>query len=553
MPTAIPLDRHATVVSVLREAARVNGDVEAYVEPAGPGPRRALTFAEWDRAADGVAGYLDGRGVRKGDVVAVLLPSCIDYAVLYAALLRLGAITSGINPRMGSREVASVLERAAPVLLVVDPDVALPAETDVPQVTRAEVAEAWTGDPPPAWPDLGPHDPVAVVWTSGTTGRPKGALFDHANLAAVARGTDVLSRPGDRRLSPLPFAHVAYMTRAWDEIAHGVTTVITPTPWRAEDAIRIMEAERITVGQGVPTQWALMLARQESAEADLGALRVVGTGAARMAAAMVAEVRQRFGAPVVVRYTSTEASLGTGTTLSSTDDEVATTVGRPVPGVELAIVDDDGAPVAPGTIGKVMLRSPAVMRGYWDQGPGRGRSVADLIDGEATAAVLAADGWLTTGDFGSITPEGNLQLAGRAHERYIRGGYNVYPAEVEEALTSHPAVARAAVVGSPDDVLGEIGVAVVVAAPGAQPELAALRAHCVAQLSDYKAPDALVVVDELPLTPMMKVDAVRLGVLAAEAADERRAARAQDRGAAAGMVGSGVDEAADTAGKKERA
>ncbi len=553
MPTAIPLDRHATVVSVLREAARVNADVEAYVEPAGPGPRRSLTFAEWDRAADGVAGYLDGRGVGMGDVVGLLLPSCIDYAVLYAALQRLGAITSGINPRMGSREVASVLERAAPVLLVVDPDVALPAETDVPQVTRAEVAEAWTGDPPPAWPDLGPHDPVAVVWTSGTTGRPKGALFDHANLAAVARGTDVLSQPGDRRLSPLPFAHVAYMTRAWDEIAHGVTTVITPTPWRAEDAIRIMEIERVTVGQGVPTQWALMLARQESAEADLGALRVVGTGAARMAAAMVAAVRETFGAPVVVRYTSTEASLGTGTTLSSTDEEVATTVGRPVPGVELAIVDDDGAPVAPGTIGKVMLRSPAVMRGYWGQGPGRGRSVAELIDAEATASVLADDGWLSTGDFGSITPEGNLQLAGRAHERYIRGGYNVYPAEVEEALASHPAVARAAVVGSPDDVLGEIGVAVVVAAPGAPPELAALRAHCAAQLSDYKAPDALVIVDELPLTPMMKVDPVRLAALAAQAADERRAARAQDRGTAAGMVGSGVDEAADAAGKKERA
>ena len=553
MPTAIPLDRHATVVSVLREAARVNADVEAYVEPAGPGPRRALTFAAWDRAADGVAGYLDARGVRKGDVVGLLLPSCIDYAVLYAALQRLGAITSGINPRMGSREVASVLERAAPVLLVVDADVARPEETDVPQVTRAEIAAAWDGAPPPAWPELGPHDPVAVVWTSGTTGRPKGALFDHANLAAVARGTDVLSQPGDRRLSPLPFAHVAYMTRAWDEIAHGVTTVITPTPWRAEDAVRIMEAERVTVGQGVPTQWALMLARQESAEADLRALRVVGTGAARMAASMVAAVRERFGAPVVVRYTSTEASLGTGTTLTSTDDEVATTVGRPVPGVELAIVDDGGAPAGPGTIGKVMLRSAAVMRGYWGQGPGRGRTVAELVDTEATAAVLAADGWLSTGDFGSITPEGNLQLAGRAHERYIRGGYNVYPAEVEEALASHPSVARAAVVGSPDDVLGEIGVAVVVAAPETEPELAALRAHCAAQLADYKAPDALVVVDELPLTPMMKVDPVRLGALAAQAAEERRMARAQGRGAGAGMVGSGVDEAADTAGKKERA
>jgi acyl-CoA synthetase (AMP-forming)/AMP-acid ligase II len=554
MPTAIPLERHSTVVSVLREAARVNGDVEAYVEPAGAGERRSLTFAQWDRAADGVAGYLEGRGVRKGDVVCLLLPSCIDYAVLYAALQRLGAITSGINPRMGAQEVASVVERAAPVLMVVDPNAAVPAgAADVPQATRAEVADAWAAPGPSSWPELGPHDPVAVVWTSGTTGRPKGAVFDHANLVAVARGTDVLSRPGDRRLSPLPFAHVAYMTRAWDEIAHGVTTVITPTPWRADEAIRIMVAERITVGQGVPTQWALMLASDELAGADLGALRVVGTGAARMSATMVGEVRKRFGAPVVVRYTSTEASLGTGTTLTSSDAEVATTVGRPVPGVELAIVDDAGAPVAPGLIGRVMLRSPAAMRGYWGRGPGHGRPLEELIDAEATASVLAPDGWLTTGDFGFVTPEGNLQLAGRAHERYIRGGYNVYPAEVEEALASHPTVARAAVIGAPDDVLGEIGVAVVVAEHGPGPELAVLRAHCAAQLSDYKAPDALVVVDELPLTPMMKVDPVRLGALAAQAAEERRSARERDHRPGAGMVGSGDTEEAEEADEKERA
>ena len=554
MPTAIPSERHDTVVSVLREAAQVNGDVEAYVEPAGARARRSLTFAQWDRAADGVAGYLQGHGVQKGDVVCLLVPSSIDYAVLYAALQRLGAITSGINPRMGPGEVASVLERAAPVLLVVDPEAAsAPDVAGLTQVTREEVAASWDGDAPTAWPDLGAHDPVTVVWTSGTTGRPKGAVFDHANLAAVARGTDILSQPGDRRISPVPFAHVGYMTRAWDEIAHGVTTVITPTPWRADDAVRIMAAERITVGQGVPTQWALMLASDELDRADLSALRVVSTGAARPSATMIAEMRRRFGVPVVVRYTSTESSLGTGTSLTSTDDEVAITVGRPVPGVELAVVDDDGAPVAAGSIGRVMLRSEAVMRGYWGRGPGRGRPVADLIDAEATAAVLAADGWLTTGDFGLLTPDGNLQLAGRAHERYIRGGYNVYPAEVEEALMTHPAVARAAVVGAADDVLGEIGVAVVVAAAGHEPELAPLRAHCAARLSDYKAPDALVVVDELPLTPMMKVDPVRLGELAAGAAEARRSARSQRHGPTAGMVGSGDTHGPEAAHEKERA
>jgi acyl-CoA synthetase (AMP-forming)/AMP-acid ligase II len=538
-------------VSVLREAALVNGAVEAYVEPDGEGGRRSLTFAAWDRAADGVAGHLARLGVVKGDVVCLLLPASIDYAVLYAALLRLGAITSGINPRMGAGEVASILDRAAPVLLVLDPETGLPHHGGtVDVVTRAET-RSWWGEPgPDSRPQLASSDPVAVVWTSGTTGQPKGAVFDHANLAAVARGTDVLSQPGDRRLSPVPFAHVGYMTRAWDEIGNAVTTVITPTPWRADDAIRIMADEAVTVAQGVPTQWALMLASAGLPQADLSTLRVAATGAARTTASMVAEVRRRFGVPVVVRYTSTESSLGTGTTLTSSDEEVATTVGHPVAGVELAIVDEAGDPVPAGSVGRVLLRSAAVMRGYWGRGPGRGRSVPELVDAEATGAVLAADGWLTTGDFGRLTPDGNLQLAGRAHERYIRGGYNVYPAEVEAALSSHPAIERAAVVGVTDEVLGEVGVAVVVAAPGALPDLASLRAHCADQLSDYKAPDALVVVGELPLTPMMKVDPVRLAALAARGAEERRRGLAQSRRPGAGVLGSGPTGADD---EKERA
>jgi acyl-CoA synthetase (AMP-forming)/AMP-acid ligase II len=269
-----------------------------------------------------------------------------------------------------------------------------------------------------------------------------------------------------------------------------------------------------------------------------------------MPATMVAELRRRLGVPVVVRYTSTESSLGTGTTLTSSDEEVATTVGRPVSGVELAIVDDDGAPVAPGSIGRVLLRSAAAMRGYWGRGPGRGRRTVEHIDRGATAAVLNPDGWLKTGDFGHLTPEGNLQLSGRAHERYIRGGYNVYPAEVEDALASHPAVDRVAVTGAPDDVLGEIGVAVVVPRGDDPPDLEALRAHVSTTLADYKAPDALVLVTELPLTPMMKVDLGRLADLAAEAASERAARVSQSRRSGAGVLGSAPNGAPD---EKERA
>jgi acyl-CoA synthetase (AMP-forming)/AMP-acid ligase II len=514
---------HRTVVEVLRSAAENHGDTEAYVEPAAslalaasptlsdsPASRRHLTFAEWDRAADGAAGLLAGHGVGRGSVVCLYLPSSIDYMIGYAAAVRLGAVASGINPRLGPGEVTSILHRTRPAVTLVDGGLRLPDGPAGRVVDRRTLAEATSGPPPARFPVLDPTDPVAVVWTSGTTGLPKGAVFDHDNLRAVAAGTDVLSQPGDRRLSPLPFAHVGSMTRLWDEAAHAVTTVITPSPWRAAEAVAVMVAERITVAQGVPTQWALVLAEPGLDDADLSALRIVGTGASRVPPELVEAMGRRFGVPVVVRYTTTEASLGTGTRPGDPPAVVATTVGRPVPGVELEITDDGGHPSGTGDVGRVRLRSGAVMRGYWAGPPtGPGRAGAQLDDA-ATGSVLDGEGWLTTGDFGFVDADGNLHLVGRANELYIRGGYNVYPAEVEDVLGRHPDVDAVAVLGLPDPVLGEVGVAAVVLTPGAPSDpdrlLAELRDLVRGSLADYKAPDRLVVTDALPLTPMMKVD-----------------------------------------------
>lgn len=512
-----------TVVDVLRAAASSRGEVTAYVEVAAPGSagiapagadgRRRLTFGQWDDAADGVARLLAGHGVRRGDVVCLLLPSSIDYAVCYQAAARLGAVTSGLNLRLGAAEQASVTARVRPRVTVVD--TTLVADERLPPdaggiVPRAALADA-AGDAAPHLPSLDAGDPVTVVWTSGSTGVPKGAVFDHRNLQAVAAGTDVLSRPGDRRLSPLPFCHVGYMTRAWDEIAHGITTVITPHPWTAAAAIALLAGEAVTVGQGVPTQWALVLAHPDLARADLSHLRVAGTGASRVPPELVAAMRERLGCPVVVRYTSTESSLGTGTNPGDPDDVVATTVGRPVPGVELEIVDDDGGKVPVGDVGRVRLRSGAVMRGYVGN-----LAAGEAIDAVSTAEVLDADGWLTTGDLGWVGEDGNLRLVGRATEMYIRGGYNVYPSEVEAVLGGHGGIAAVAVVGIADDVLGEIGAAFVVPRhPLRPPTLAELRALCAQRLADYKAPDRLTIVDQLPLTAMSKVDKRALAARAA--------------------------------------
>ncbi len=438
-----------------------------------------MSFAEWDRAADGCAAYLAARGAGPGDVVALVLPSSIDYAICYQAAMRLRAITTGLNPRLGPAEVASIFERTTPRVVVREEDL-------------EEVRGTYDAAPVPM-PRAEPDDPVAIVWTSGTTGVPKGAVFDHRNLQAVAVGAGALGEPFDRRLSPLPFAHVGYMTRPWEEIEKVITTVIPPTPWSAAEMLALIAAERVTVGQGVPTQWRLVLDHPSFAQTDVSSLRIAGTGAAPVPPDLVREMERKLGCAVVVGYTSTEAAITTGSVPGDDPDVIARTVGRPRVNVELEVVDDAGRPCAVGEIGHVRCRSGAVMRGYWN-------------DPQRTADVIDPDGWLQTGDVGALDERGYLTLAGRKSEMYIRGGYNVYPSEVEHVLSAHPAVAQVAIVGIPDRVLGEIGVAFVVAVDGNPPTLESLRAHCRTVLADYKAPDRLQIVDTLPLTPIGKVD-----------------------------------------------
>ncbi len=243
------------MIDVLDRVAADFPDVEAYVE----GQRR-LTYLEFAARSSGVAALLQEQGVVPGDVVAMRLPSCLEYALVYLGAVRLGAVATGLNPRLGRREVEGIVAGAGPRVIVLDDDGSDMARDRVPVVlSRHEVAGAPAGDPGWRPVDLSQEDPVAIVWTSGTTGAPKGAVFDHANLEALSRATGEISAPFDRRLSPVPFAHVGYMTRLWDELGNAMTSVIVPTPWTARASLDLLESERVTVGQGVPTQWELIL------------------------------------------------------------------------------------------------------------------------------------------------------------------------------------------------------------------------------------------------------------------------------------------------------
>ncbi|GAA2731293.1 class I adenylate-forming enzyme family protein [Actinocorallia aurantiaca] len=452
-----------------------------------------LTYGGWWRESAAAASLLDERGVQPADIVTLLLPSGRAFAVWYLAALRLGAVVSAVNPRLGPTEVAHILGRSRPVLTVTDTpervpagavvDVREPIPRGAPSVAGAFAA--------------GDGDPAVIVWTTGTTGLPKGAWFDHGALRFIGGNLGPLSAPYDRKLMPVPFAHSGYVTRVYEQVAHRSSLILTPPVWSAEHMLEVLEREQVTLGQGVPTQWEKLVMLDELDKADLSSLRLIATGASRVPPSLVTRLRERIGCQVVVRYASTEVPLAFGTRVNDPAEVIATTVGRPLGGAEVQIRSPLGEALPAGAVGRVHLRSRAAMRGYWD-------------DPERTAETIGPDGWLASSDLGSLDSDGNLMIVGRADDAYLRGGYNVYPSEVEAALASHPEVARVAVVGTPAPVIGEIGVAFTVLR---QPEAATaeeLKSWCRDRIADYKVPDEVVFVADLPVNATFKVDVTLL-------------------------------------------
>jgi acyl-CoA synthetase (AMP-forming)/AMP-acid ligase II len=344
------------------------------------------------------------------------------------------------------------------------------------------------------------------VFTSGTTGTPRGAMFGEREIEAIAR-SDVPSWDdpdawggGGHMLASTQFAHIGFMTKLAWYLRLGTTTHLLDR-WRADDVLRLVSEHRMASIGGVAPQLALLLRHPEFDSFDLSSVKTIVMGGAHSPPALVQEARRRVGAAYSIRYSSTESGgVGTGTAFDADDDEALHTIGRPRADVEVEVRDDGGAPVPTGEIGELCLRSPCMMRGYWR-------------DPEATAEALRG-GWLHTGDLAFMDDRGLIHLAGRKKEMFVRGGYNVYPVEVEAVLASHPAVADVVVVPRPDPVLGEIGVAVVVSrSPGDPPSLDELRTFGAQQLAAYKLPQALRLVAELPLTTMQKVDRRKLADL----------------------------------------
>jgi acyl-CoA synthetase (AMP-forming)/AMP-acid ligase II len=484
--------------ATLREAARRFGNLPAYVTTGG----WSVSYTELDRVSDDVAAGLARRGLAEGDVLGLVLPPGPEYLVAYLAAAKLGAVTAGVNDRLTAGERAAVLDIASPRLVVARPDLAADRAAGDHEVVEAPDATSVddllvtlraSGDALPPLPD-DPERPVAIIFTSGTTGTPKGALYCNRQLSFITHN-DVGETwgGGGRSFSGTSFAHLGFMTKLPGSLRRGGTTFIM-TRWTARGALELLARERMTSVAGVPAQLALMLRDPDFDTFDLTSVVAIVVGGGPVTPGLADEARARFHARLSTRYSCTEAGIGLGTAFDDPDEDAVVSVGRPHAAVELRILDEHDVEVVPGEVGAVCLRSPAVMSGYWR-------------DPDATAGAFTADGFVRTGDLGWLDDRGRLRLVGRSKEMYVRGGYNVYPVEVEDVLSTHPGIAAVAVVPRDDDVMGEVGIACVVPRdPAAPPDLAALRAFARERLAGYKLPDELHVVESLPLTAMEKVD-----------------------------------------------
>jgi acyl-CoA synthetase (AMP-forming)/AMP-acid ligase II len=485
----------ATIPQALIRADREFSDAEAVADPRF-GVR--LGFSELHRRVRGVANRLAGAGVRPGDRVAVCSPNTYHWIEAALGILYAGATLVPVNTRFTGPEMADVIgrSRAAALFLAgpflgVDRAAELRATGLEPlptfRIPVEDTGEGWdTGEGPEHTGDAATPDAVSdILFTSGTTGRSKGAMSTHRQSLGVARAWAEcagLTR-ADRYLVINPFFHsFGFKAGILACLVRGAA-LVPQAVFDVGAAMRLVEQERITVLPGPPTIYQSMLDSPLRTEYDLSSLRLAVTGAATVPVALVERMRAELGVEVLTAYGLTEAVVATMCRPDDDPETVATTSGRAVAGMAVRIAE--------GT-GEILLRGPNVMLGYLD-------------DPAATAEAVDADGWLHTGDVGRLDERGYLTITDRLKDMYVCGGFNVYPAEVEQVLARLDGLADSAVIGVPDERLGEVGKAFVIPAPGRTLSAEDVLLHCKRRLANYKVPRHVEIRAELPRNPSGKI------------------------------------------------
>jgi acyl-CoA synthetase (AMP-forming)/AMP-acid ligase II len=490
-----------TTLRVVDIAAETWPDAEALVD----GDTR-LTFSELRDLVMQAGRAAMAAGLEKGDRAAIWAPNRWEWVVTALGIHVAGGAVVPMTTRYKGDEAAFVLRSSGARLLFTvegflgnDYPAMLEGHETVVERTIVFGAPSWdeflrgTTDREP--PVVTEHDLSDVIFTSGTTGRPKGVMSTHGQSVRVVQAWCgiVGLRAGDRYLLVSPFSHTSgYKTGFIGAMNVGAVTC----PIAVADVpalLDLISRERITMLPGTPTVFQTILTHPDKDKYDLSSLRLSAVGAAPVPVELVERMKAELFDTVVTGYGLTET---TGvSTMSRFDDPpeiIARTVGRAIPGVEVRVVDESGNDVPPGTGGEVFVRGYNVMKGYWDAP-------------EQTAETLDRDGWLHTGDVGTMDEAGQLTITDRLKDMYIVGGFNAYPAEIEAALLRRSDLAMAAVIGIPDERLGEVGMAFVVPTAGASPTEEEIIAWSRREMANYKVPRRVAVVDALPLNAVGKV------------------------------------------------
>jgi acyl-CoA synthetase (AMP-forming)/AMP-acid ligase II len=501
-----------TIANALRRTLLQHGDAVGYIDHG-----RSHTFNDLEQRSDRLAGVLHGMGLARGDRIALLAQNQIEWVELLFAAAKLGVTVVALNPRYRDGEAEYMLsdaqvravftiarlddfdylamfQRLAPRLPTLRNVVTIDAER-----LAQLAASADCGALASLREQVTPEDVAVVIYTSGTTGRPKGCALTHRSLLAAAQAQALHMRLGPEDLLQLvaPLNHVGALSCSLLPMMLSGGTCELVQVFKAETMLRLMEQRPPTILFAVPTVMAKLLMHAGPNEAGFRRIRIVSNGGASVDPAAFDRLRVLIPhARFMNLYGLTEASgMITGTALDCDPEEIKTTVGRPFPGAQVRVLDDEGREVPVGAIGEISFKGLGVVNDYI---------------GAAAGSGAFHDGWLRTGDLGSLDEQGRISLRGRAKDMFIQGGYNVYPAEVEALLNAHPDIVMAAGIGVADPVMGEIGRYYVVPRPGSGLTVDDVLAYCKDKIADYKVPRQIVLREELPLTPAGKVQKASL-------------------------------------------
>jgi acyl-CoA synthetase (AMP-forming)/AMP-acid ligase II len=514
---------NTTLPRLIERAAREHGDVEGMADTQDAAAPVRLTFAQLVAEAEHTAAALVASGFQRGNVAAIWAPNTWEWVVAALATFRAGGVLVPVNTRFKGREAAYVLQKSrTKVLFTVagflgtdyvgmlrDSGEVLPdlreivvLRGDAPTGTTAcadllaRPDDAARAEVLRRTDEVKPEDLGLVMFTSGTTGLPKGVMVDHGPLVRVARilGATLGVQRGERYLVINPFFHAfGFTCGIVPSLIYG-STILPHAVFEPAAVLQKIQDERINILPGPPAIFQALLNHPYIDRYDISSLRSCLTGAATIPEEMVVQMRERLRfESVMTAYGMTETT-GLATACRASDDArtIATTSGRAIDDVELRVVDDDGNEVPSGTPGELWVRGYVVTRGYLD-------------DPEQTRATITEDGWLRTGDIVVMDERGYIDITDRKKDMYIVGGFNAYPAEIERMMIENDHVGQVSVIGVPDERLGEVGVAFVIPAAGANPAEADLIAWCRERMANYKVPRRIWFVGELPLNASNKV------------------------------------------------